>query len=60
MDDLGFIVASYVVTFASVALYARGVLHRSRKAARDVPRDKRTWLRANPIRWMTSVHHPTR
>ncbi len=44
MDDLGFIVASYVITFASVALYARGVLHRSRKAARDVPRDKRPWL----------------
>lgn len=44
MDDLGFIVASYVITFGSVALYARGMMHRARKAARDIPRDRRPWL----------------
>ena len=43
MDDLGFIVGSYVVTFGSIAVYVVTVVRRSRRAGRDIPREKRPW-----------------
>lgn len=43
MDDIGFIVASYVVTLAGVGLYALLVLRRARRYSKDVPRDERPW-----------------
>lgn len=43
MKDAGFILASYVVTFGSVACFALLVLRRSKKIGRDVPREDRPW-----------------
>jgi len=43
MEDLGFIVASYVVTLGGVALYALVVMRRARRSSRDIPRDERPW-----------------
>lgn len=43
MDDLGFIVASYVVTFAGVGCFAFFVLRRARRYGRDVRREERPW-----------------
>ena len=43
MDNAGFIVASYIVTFGAVGAYAFGVIRRSRKSSREVPRDQRPW-----------------
>lgn len=43
MDDLGFIVASYVVTFAGVAGFALFVVRRARRFGREVERDERPW-----------------
>ena len=43
MKDVGFIVASYVVTFGSVALFAVGSLRRARRMGREVPPEKRPW-----------------
>jgi hypothetical protein len=44
MDNAGFIIASYVITFGAVGAYAVGVIRRSRKSARDIPRDQKPWL----------------
>ena len=43
MDDLGFIVASYVITVGGVAAYAFGVIRRARRVGREVPFEKRPW-----------------
>ena len=43
MDDLGFILASYIVTIGGVAAYAVAVVRRARRAARDIPREDRPW-----------------
>lgn len=43
MDDIGFIFASYVVTFIGVGVYALFVLRRSRRNAKDVPPQERPW-----------------
>ncbi len=43
MDDLGFIVASYVITIGGVAVYALAVIRRARRSSRDIPRDERPW-----------------
>jgi hypothetical protein len=43
MDDLGFILGSYVVTFGSIVVYVLSVVRRSRRAGRDIPREKRPW-----------------
>ena len=43
MDNAGFIIASYVVTFGSVAAYAIGVLRRSKRASREIPPEQRPW-----------------
>ncbi|CAB4732511.1 unannotated protein [freshwater metagenome] len=43
MDNAGFIITSYVITFGAVGAYAIGIIRRSRKSSRDVPRDQRPW-----------------
>ena len=43
MDDLGFILASYLVTFIGVGAFAVAIVRRARKLGRDVPRDERPW-----------------
>lgn len=43
MDDLGFILLSYIVTIGGALGYAVGVIGRARRVGRDVPRDKRPW-----------------
>lgn len=43
MENAGFIFASYVVTFGSVGAYALGVIRKSRRSVRDVPKDRRPW-----------------
>lgn len=43
MDDLGFILGSYVVTFGSILFYVVSVVRRSRRAGRDIPREQRPW-----------------
>jgi hypothetical protein len=44
MDNAGFIIASYIITFGAVGAYAVGVIRRSRKSSRDIPPDQRPWL----------------
>ncbi len=43
MKDAGFIIASYVVTFASIGVFSFLVLRRSRSAARDIRPEDRPW-----------------
>ena len=43
MDNAGFIIASYIITFGAVGAYAIGVIRRSRKSSRDIPSDQRPW-----------------
>ena len=44
MQDAGFIVSSYVVTFGSVLLYAWYVLRWGKKATEQLPDDSKPWL----------------
>ncbi len=43
MKDVGFIVASYVVTFGSIAVFTATVVRRARKLSRHVPVEERPW-----------------
>ena len=43
MDDLGFIVASYFVTLAGVALFAWSIVRRARRQAKHVRPEDRPW-----------------
>ena len=43
MDDIGFILASYAVTFGSVAVFAVLSIRRARRAGNDVPPHERPW-----------------
>ena len=43
MDDLGFIVASYVVTFVGVASFAWSIVRRTRRQAKHVRPEDRPW-----------------
>jgi len=43
MDDLGFILGSYIVTFGSIVLYVASVVRRSRRAGRVVSQEQRPW-----------------
>ena len=43
MEDLGFILGCYIVTFGSILLYVASVVRRSRRAGRDIPREERPW-----------------
>jgi len=44
MEDAGFIVSSYVVTFGGVVLYAWYVLRRGKKATDHLPDDSKPWV----------------
>ena len=43
MDDLGFILGSYLLTFGSIALLARWTLRRGRRMVRPIPREELPW-----------------
>jgi hypothetical protein len=43
MEDSGFIVGSYVVTFAGIGAYAWYVLRRARKATSRLPDEAKPW-----------------
>ena len=43
MEDAGFIIGSYVVTFGAVALYAVYVLRRARRVTSRLPDDAKPW-----------------
>jgi len=44
MEDAGFIIGSYAVTFAAIAAYAWRVRIRGRRLARRVPDDAKPWV----------------
>ncbi|MGB8859786.1 MAG: hypothetical protein WCC60_11050 [Ilumatobacteraceae bacterium] len=43
MLNAGYVIGSYVATFAGIALYTWRMLASARKAARQVPREDRPW-----------------
>lgn len=43
MDDLGFIVFSYVLTLGGMAVYAGWVVRRGRRLAARLPEEDRPW-----------------
>ena len=43
MEDLGFILGSYIITIGSIALLARWTLRRGRRLARTVRREDLPW-----------------
>jgi heme exporter protein CcmD len=43
MEDAGFIIGAYVITFGSIAIYAWRVLARGRQVARQLPDDAKPW-----------------
>jgi heme exporter protein CcmD len=43
MEDAGFIIGSYVLTFGVVAAYAWWVVRRGRKVAEKVPDEEKYW-----------------
>jgi hypothetical protein len=43
MEDAGFIVGSYVVTFGAVAAYALYILRRARRTPSRLPDDAKPW-----------------
>jgi len=44
MEDAGFIVACYVVTFGGVAAYVSYVLRRGRRATEQLPDESKPWM----------------
>ncbi len=44
MEDAGFIIGSYVLTFGAVILYSWRVLRRGRKLADQIPDQDKYWL----------------
>jgi hypothetical protein len=44
MEDAGFILTAYVVTFGAVVAYATYVIRRGRKATADLPDEVKPWL----------------
>ena len=43
MDDAGFIIGSYVITFAAIAIFAWATVRRGRKLADRVPPEEQYW-----------------
>jgi len=43
MEDAGFIIGSYLLTFAAVAAYSWRVLARARRATANLPDDAKPW-----------------
>ena len=44
MEDAGFIVGSYVITFGGIAVYAIAMLRRARRLAAQVPDEEKPWI----------------
>lgn len=44
MEDAGFIIGSYVITFGGVLLYAWHVLRRGKQATEQLPDDSKPWI----------------
>ena len=44
MDDAGFIVTSYVLTFGGILAYAWYVVRRGKKATEQLPDESKPWL----------------
>ncbi len=43
MEDAGFIIGSYVVTFGAIAVYAWWVLRRARRVTAELPDEAKPW-----------------
>jgi heme exporter protein CcmD len=43
MEDAGFIIGSYVVTFGAIAAYATWVLRRARRITAELPDEAKPW-----------------
>lgn len=43
MEDAGFIIGSYAVTFGAIALYAWRVLARARRVSAQAPEEDKPW-----------------
>ncbi len=44
MEDAGFIIGSYVITFGAIAIYALAVLRRARRTTSQLPDEAKPWL----------------
>jgi hypothetical protein len=44
MEDAGFIIGSYVITFGAIAIYAFAVLRRARRTTSQLPDEAKPWL----------------
>jgi hypothetical protein len=44
MEDAGFIIGSYVITFGGIAVYAITMLRRARRLAAQVPDEEKPWI----------------
>ena len=44
MEDAGFIIGSYVITFGAIAIYALAVLRRARRTTSQLPDESKPWL----------------
>jgi hypothetical protein len=44
MEDAGFIVGSYAITFGAIAVYAIALLRRARRLASQVPDEEKPWI----------------
>jgi heme exporter protein CcmD len=43
MEDAGFVIGSYVVTFGAIAAYAGYVLRRARRVTKGLPDEAKPW-----------------
>ncbi|TVR26920.1 MAG: heme exporter protein CcmD [Ilumatobacter sp.] len=43
VDDAGFIIGSYAITFAAIAIFAWTTIRRGRKLAQQVPPEEQYW-----------------
>jgi hypothetical protein len=44
MEDAGFIIGCYAITFGGIAVYAVAMLRRARKLAAQVPDEEKPWI----------------
>jgi heme exporter protein CcmD len=44
VEDAGFIIGSYVITFGAIAIYALAVLRRARRTTAQLPDEAKPWL----------------
>jgi hypothetical protein len=44
MEDAGFIITSYAVTFGAIGLYAWRVIVRARRVTSEVPDEAKPWI----------------